>query len=156
MYMKKKIIYLQIVIFSLLFTSCLKSGLDDIPTYSEAEITNFQFEYRWMEIVNGNNQLKVQTLTTTSVVNSTKDTISCSVTVPPVSGNFPVAVRDLVTLSNIVGYANISIAATIKPLSGAPILGTIADFSASNLQYEVKAADGTKKVWNLKISKFSK
>lgn len=154
--MKKNIIYLQIVIFSFLFTSCLKSGLEDIPTYNDAEISNFQFEYRWMEIVNGNNQLKVQTLNTTSIVNATNDTISCAVTVPAVSANFPLVVRDLVTLSNIVGYANISNAATIKPLSGAPVLGSVGDFSSPNLQYEVKAADGTKKVWTLKITKFTK
>ncbi len=154
--MKKNLIFFSILFVSLIFTSCLKSGLDDIPTYSSAEITNFQFEYRWMEDVNGNNQLKVQPLTTTSVINATKDTISCAITVPAVSATFPVATRDKVVQSNIVGYANISNAASIKPLSGAPVLGAVGDFSATNMQYEVTAADGTKKVWNLKISKFTK
>lgn len=154
--MKTKIIYLPILFISLFFTSCLKSGLDDIPTFKDAEITNFQFEYRWMEVVNGNNQLKVQTLTTTSLVNATKDTISCAITVPAVSTTFVLATRDKVTQSNIVGSANISNAASIKPLSGAPVLGNVGDFTASDMKYEVTAADGTKKVWNLKITKFTK
>lgn len=31
------------------FSSCLTSGLEDLPEYDEANITNFKFEYRWFD-----------------------------------------------------------------------------------------------------------
>ena len=100
--MKKNIIYLQIVIFSFLFTSCLKSGLKDIPTYNDAEISNFQFEYRWMEIVNGNNQLKVQTLNTTSIVNATNDTPVITAKRSPFCANVFLPISAPFSLSDIL------------------------------------------------------
>jgi len=155
--MKKLLKYIPLIVLSVLFSSCLKSGLDDLPAFSDAEIDNFRFEYRWIKQVAGNDQLKVVQITTVKTIDSAAGTIACTLTVPAVSADFPAEVRDNVTLSNLVGYADISLAATMAPLDGAPALGEIADFSsASSYQYEVTAADGTKKIWTLTISGFNK
>ena len=44
----KKFVNIVLLIFLMgIVSSCLKSGLDDLDTYSDAEITNLKFEYRW-------------------------------------------------------------------------------------------------------------
>lgn len=152
--MKKLIKYLPII-GVLFLTSCLKGNLDELPTYKDAEISRFRFEYRWFDDVK--KQLKVVQLTTQATITVSKDTIKCNITVPPVSASLPAANRNDITLSTIVGYCDISTAASIKPLANAPKLGEIEDFSKTNMQYEVTAADGkTKKTWNLVITSFVK
>ena len=47
----------------------------------------------------------------------------------------------------------ISTAATIKPINGAPKLGVPGDWTKDN-QYEVTAADGTKKVWTIVVEPY--
>lgn len=65
-------------------------------------------------------------------------------------GVFTSEIRDKVTLSNLNAYCTISTAATITPIGDTPVLGKIGDFSKSDMQYEVVAADGkTKKPGNL-------
>ncbi len=141
----------------LLFTSCLKSGLDDLPAFEDAEITSFKFEYRWVVKNVDNDQLSVQTLDVTNTIDTENNVVDCTITVPAASDDFPTEVRDLVTESNIVGYCNISTAASLKPIGNAPKLGIIQDFSGSSFQYEVTAADGkTKKVWTINIVDFIK
>lgn len=44
----KKLINTVLLLFLIgIVSSCLKSGLDDLEAYNEAEITNLNFEYRW-------------------------------------------------------------------------------------------------------------
>ena len=50
----------------------------------------------------------------------------------------------------MVVYVTISTAATMKPINGAPELGVPADWTADH-QYEVTAADGTKKTWTIVV-----
>ncbi|MCD7941033.1 MAG: hypothetical protein LUH50_13780 [Bacteroides intestinalis] len=58
----KKFINIILLIFLMgAVSSCLKSGLDELPTYEDAEITNLNFEYRWWDETN--NQMAVKTLT---------------------------------------------------------------------------------------------
>lgn len=154
--MKKIIKYIPVLLLSLLFTSCLKSGLDGLPAYSDAEITNFRFEYRWMDTTSEFHQLQVVQMNVAKTIDADNHTISCQITVPAASAGFPEEIRNQVSLSNLVGYADISLAATIKPMGDSPTLGDLADFSKGNLQYEVTAADGTKKVWTLNITGFNK
>ena len=43
----KKLINTVLLLFLIgIVSSCLKSGLDDLEAYNEAEITNLNFEYR--------------------------------------------------------------------------------------------------------------
>jgi len=152
----KQLKYILILLLATSFTSCLKSGLDDLPAYEEAEIEDFYFEYRWL-VKNGDyDQMRVQTMNVTATIDTDAATVDCVITVPAESNGFTTEVRDQVNLSNLVGFADISIAATMTPINGAPILGKVADFSGATFKYEVTAADGTKKVWTLTISDFIK
>ncbi|NMH86874.1 DUF5018-related domain-containing protein [Flavivirga algicola] len=149
--MKNIIKFIPVIILSLVFTSCLKSDLDELPAFEEAEITQFRFEYRWFD--ESSTQLKVVQIDTESTINGAS--VDCILTVPDADGDFTTAIKNQVSLSNIVGYADISTAATMAPVGNTPVLGTPGDFSSGNLQYEVTAADGTKKTWTLNIVSFN-
>ncbi|MDO6492398.1 MAG: DUF5018-related domain-containing protein [Cellulophaga sp.] len=154
--MKKIITHILVLLLCILSTSCLKSGLDDLPAFSDAEITSFKFEYRWIDDTTDNNKLQVIQLPTETMINTEDAIINCIITVPAANADFSAAVRDNVTLSTIVGYTDISTAATIAPVGSAPTLGKVADFSADTMQYKVTAADDSSKVWTLVISEFIK
>ncbi len=137
-------------------TSCLKSDLEELPAFSDAEITNFRFEYRWIDDSQDYNRLQVVQLDTETNIDSENQKVTCTISVPDSSGDFPEIIRTQVSLSDIVGYADISTAATLAPSNGAPALGEVGDFSSNNLNYEVTAADGTKVIWSLTIAEFNK
>lgn len=143
--MKKTITYLTLMTIILCLGSCLKSNLEELPAFDEAEITNFRFEYRWMGTNEENEQLRVVQLNNEIQIDSENKRVSCNITVPSSSADFPDDVRAQVSLNNLVGYADISTAATLLPASGSPELGgKVADFSKGNIAYEVTAADGTR------------
>lgn len=149
--------YILLLFTCLSFSSCLESGLDDLPSYEEAEIKAFTFEYRWMVKEGTSEKLRVQKMNTDVKIDVANTTVTCDITVPNVNGTFTQEVRDKVALNNLNAYCTISTAATIKPVGDAPVLGKIGDFSKSNMQYEVVAADGkTKKTWKLVIAGFNK
>lgn len=149
--------YLLLLFTCISFSSCLESGLDDLPSYEEADIKAFTFEYRWMIKEGTSEKLRVQKMSTDVNIDVDNATVTCNITVPNVSGAFTQEIRDKVTLSNLNAYCTISTAATIKPVGDAPVLGKIGDFSKSNMQYEVIAADGkAKKTWKLVIAGFNK
>lgn len=90
-------------------------------------------------------------------INVENTTVTCNITVPAVNGTFTQEIRNQVTLSNLNAYCTISTAATIIPIGDTPMLGKIGDFSKSDMQYEVIAADGnTTKTWKLVIDGFNK
>lgn len=149
--------YILLLFACLSFSSCLESGLDDLPSYEEADIKAFTFEYRWMVKEGTSEKLRVQKMSTDVDINIDNATVTCTITVPNVNGAFTQEIRDKVSLSNLNAYCTISTAATITPLGDAPVLGKIGDFSKSNMQYEVVAADGkNKKTWKLVITGFNK
>lgn len=135
-------------------SSCLTAGLDDdLPTYDEAEVLSFNFEYRWSVTEGTSEKLQVITLDTATTIDD--GTIYCKITVPGTTTAFTAEEKAKVTLNNIVGYCSISTAATIKPLGNSPVLGIIGDFSQSGISYQVTSADGkNKKIWNLVIEDF--
>lgn len=147
--MKKIISYtLSIAFICLTLSSCLKSGLEGIEDFHDAELTNMQFEYRWAYSQPSATpdgppveQLATQQLSTTVVFDEDGYTLNCTITVPAANGIFTAEEREKVTLAQIVGMATISTAATIKPLNGAPELGKRGDFSAP-VKFLVTAADG--------------
>lgn len=155
--------YIQISIlfaFILSFSSCLESGLDELETYSEANITAINFEYRWAVAENANDtwageKLQVKTLSTSATYGD--GTIECTLKVPAASGTFTEAVRGQVALSNLNAYVTISPGSTIKPIGNSPVLGELGDFTQSDISYEVISADKkTKKVWKIVIKSFEK
>ncbi|AWW32870.1 hypothetical protein DN752_23525 [Echinicola strongylocentroti] len=140
----------------MLLSACLQSGLEELPAFEEADITNFRFEYRWINEEGNYPQLNVQGLETLTEVDATSGTVTCVVKVPNASQDFPESIRSQVALSELVGFADISNASTIQPTDGAPVLGQLADFSQGPYEYEITAANGNKKVWILEIAGFEK
>jgi hypothetical protein len=149
--MKKNICLLFMLI---LFNSCY-SGLDDLPTYSDADILSITFEMRWEDP--GTHVFKVQNLINKNlVIDKDRQSISLTLEVPPVSGGFPESIRNATSLNKLILISSISTAATIAPVGNTPKMGVWGDFSQSNLKYMVTAADGTKKEWTMVIINFEK
>lgn len=143
-----------------LLTSCLKYGLDDLPVYSDCEITNIYFEYRYEDTtspwIDGSPKVKFITLVVTKTIDAVANTVTVSINVPAVSATLPTAERAKVALTNIVCSMNLSTAAKIEPIEGAPILGIPGDFSGPR-KYRVTAADGiTTKTWTVTVTALNK
>lgn len=144
-----------------LLTSCLKAGLDELPTFTDADITNIYFEYRYQDPTDlwddGSAKVKFVNLTVApKTIDVAAATVTVGITVPAASGSFTAAERAKVALTNIICTANISTAAKVEPLEGAPRPGTPGDFSAPR-KYQVTAADGiTKKTWTITITALNK
>lgn len=70
----KRLIFIKYLLMSLLCTclsSCLTAGLDDdLPVYTEAEVTAFNFEYRWAIQEGISEKMQVKTLTTKTLINN--------------------------------------------------------------------------------------
>lgn len=154
-YKMKNLKIILLVLLAAMFSSCLTSGLDDLPTFSDAEIINVKFEYRWSVKEGTSDKLRVKMLTTDYVVNAESNEVTCKVTVPNIDANFPDEIRREISLNNIIGYTTISSAAKISPLNNAPILGKPGDWSSPN-EYEVTAANGDQKKWTIKVVTFNK
>lgn len=153
----KTLKYTIIALIALISTSCLEMGLEELESYSDAEITNFNFEHRYMGMNGENERLVVLELKTTTTLDSLTSTIMCDITVPDTSANLSVEERAKILQSSIVGYADISLAASLKPIGDSPKLGVISDFTASDMKYKVTAGDGdTSKEWTLVINSFTK
>lgn len=161
--MKKiKFILAGLMFFSLTsLTSCLKSGLDDLESYSSADITNIYFEYRYEDSsdlwTDGSSIVKYVTLTFDSkTINSTSNSVAVSLSVPDENGTFTANERAKVDLTNLICSTNLSTAAKIEPVGDSPSLGEPGDFSSSR-EYLVTAADGTTtKTWTITISALNK
>lgn len=140
-----------------LMTSCLERNFVELDTYNGCNITSIQGVYYRYKLDtklpgSGENQVAQSTL---QVSNAKYDTASgactCDATLP---SNFPESQKGAISANNLVVVLNISTAAVIKPVGSAPALGTPGDWSKAN-QYEVIAADGTKKTWTVTVN-FSK
>lgn len=152
----KGFIYILSILFSVGLVSCMNGGLEDLPVYQDAEITAFNFEYRYATSVGGDGEkMQIQELVTDTQIDTDRNIVTCLISVPNPNNTFTEIEKSKVSLKNIVGYASISTAATIYPIDDAPQLGKRNDFSKKTYKYEVIAADGvTRKVWTLIIKDF--
>ena len=141
--------------------SCLKSGLEDLETYTGNDIESIPgiyFRYYSNDIhpASGEQVIKQATLSVSNtVIDPDAGTVFCNVSIP---SGFPADQRNNVSLEykpgdkkSIIVTLRISTAATIKPLDGAPELGTPGDWSKPN-RYLVTAADGSTKEWTVTLS----
>lgn len=143
-----------------LFSSCLKTGLEEIENSNLCEITSITFEYRWLsQNANGYDVLNRQPLTLSNNAPDENNRIDFIITVPAAnnSGAFKTAVRNTVSLDRLYLTSIISPAAKIAPLNDAPAMGTPASFEiGKEYMYEVTAANGEKKTFILCIEDFVK
>ena len=130
-------------------TSCLDSNLESLDTYEGNDITGVSgvyHRYYGTDIIPGSGEVKVHQVSLNYgafKVNKEENSCTFECSLP---SNFPAAERPNFRMSNVVVILNISTAAVIKPIEGAPVLGKPGDWSKPN-KYEVMAANGEKKIW---------
>ncbi len=151
--MKKYLYILLAFIGCLGMTSCLESGYEDLDTYDGCEITGVVGTYyRYIDsatMANGQNKVIQKTLTTENVQrDENAGTLTFDVSLP---SNLTDAEKAAVSASALVVIVNISTAAVVEPVNGAPAFGTPGDWSKSN-QYKVTAANGDTKVWTVSLN----
>ena len=85
--MKKYTILLLLPLFSMLFTSCLKEGLDEGILSTECDVTNVHFEHRWATEMStpGMYQLNFIEMTVNRTIDTENCVIDVQITVPAVS-----------------------------------------------------------------------
>ena len=156
--MKKYIYIIALITFPLLFSSCLKNGLDEVEYSTECVITNVAFEHRWVieSDVEGIYSLYFKDLTVNQSIDSENRTITIDLTVPDIDNTFTQEERDKVSLTSLACSFIVSHAASVTPLDGAPKLGTLGDYSAKSFRYRVTSASGNYKDWTLQINSFNK
>ncbi len=159
----KKYITLLFLSCLFIFSSCLKSGLDDIENSDLCAISSISMEHRWIaKNNNGYDQLCRQKLTLSKTTPDDNNEIRFVVTVPAASSStafnaFNESVRNSVTVENLYLLSVISSAAKIAPLNGAPKLGLPGAFEiGKEYEYQVTAASGKKAVFTIVIEDFIK
>lgn len=156
--MKKVIYNLFLMMVMISFSSCLTSGLDDLPVYEEAEITSVSaVRYRYISDeespATGQKIVKEVNMTYTSEIDAEAATVKISVTTPE---NFPVSeLNNLSTSANLLVSVGLSTAARLTATNGSPDLGKPGDWSKPNT-YTVEAANGKKKGWIIEIVSLKK
>ena len=135
-----------------LIASCSK---EDLPAYEEAEITKVGAYHRFYsgdkDALTGENIVAEKELDRTNDIDSDNGIATAVFTIPAAGGKFTEAERSKVSLNNLVVYVNISTAARVTPLDGSPKFGVPADWTQEH-NYSVMSADGTKKIWTIKVS----
>ena len=135
-----------------IISSCSK---EDLPAYEEAEITKVGAYHRFYsgdkDAITGENIVAEKELDRTNNIDSEHGVATAVFTIPAAGGKFTEAERAKVSLSNLVVYVNVSTAARVTPLDGSPKIGVPADWTREH-KYSVMAADGTKKIWTVKVT----
>jgi hypothetical protein len=152
-------IVLTALVCSTLFNSCLKDGLDDVEYAKDCDIKSVAFEYRWA-VPTGNVEgiytLYFKTMTVNSTIDAEGSKVTVDITVPTTDKSYTQAERDKTSLSSIACSFVVSNAAKVSPLNGAPVLGTLGDYSGKTFTYRVTSASGVYKDWQIVINNFTK
>ena len=147
-----------LILFCLSFfnSSCSK---EDLPAYDGAEITKVGFYHRFagpnQDAITGEHITVQKELSCRYDIDSEAATVNCVVTVPQANGPFTEEERNRVSQNKLWRYFKVSTACHVTPINGAPTLGTPGDWTSEH-QYELKAADGTKKVWTVRITEMKR
>lgn len=163
----KKIYSIAIAGLLLSLSSCLKAGLDEnLPKFKDALITDVFMEYRFEDPTatsGGSPVVRIVNLNVTGkqfkrvedTPGAATDSVIFNVQVPGASGSFTTTEREKVNLTNLVFMSNISTAATMSAIEGAPRPGVPGDFSQAR-KYQVKAADGSVRIWTVRVNQLIK
>ena len=151
--MKKFLNILAAMLLAVVSTSCLEHDLEELDLHSGCDVTNGNVYYRYIsdEVHPGTGANKVKQIYLAAA--RTQDLENCVYTIRYVTTNIPEAQRGNFKESEAVVEVTISTAATIKPIGDAPKLGVPGDWTADH-QYEVTAADGTKKTWTIVVEPY--
>ena len=154
--MKKFLNILAALMLAVFSTSCLESNLEELELYSDCEITSGEVYWRYYgtETIPGSGEVKVEQKRIPRAVSADSENAVFKIRYA-LGSTLNAEQTALFTESNLVVAVTISTAATIKPINGAPKLGVPGDWSKDN-QYEVTAADGTKKTWTIVVEDYYK
>lgn len=151
--MIKSVYVCTALLFLLAFSSCLKQGLEDLPSYEGAEITSVSLvEYRYVSSdtspATGQPMVKFVTLVHSSSINSDNGEVEINVEIPPA---FPAEELANLSAANLVVAIGLSTAAIATPSGNSARFGAPGDWSGTNT-YVVKAANGTTKDWRVTLT----
>ena len=152
--MKKFFNIIAALLLAVVSTSCLDSGLEELDTYKDCDITSGEIYWRYYgnDVIPGSGEQQVKQVRLARAVEQNLDTNTFYIRY--VTSNIPEAERANFTESKAVVAVTITTAATIKPIGDAPKLGVPGDWTKDN-QYEVTAADGTKKTWTIVVEPYN-
>ncbi|MCM1111230.1 MAG: hypothetical protein NC336_08480 [Clostridium sp.] len=155
--MLKNIKWLVCFLLLPLFAAC---SWEDLPAYEEAEITGVQFYYRWAsstdkDPITGEPVVKEKSLDVKATRDADAGTINVEITLPGTNSTFTQAVRDGVTVNNLVGQVTLSTAARLSVADGHKVLGVPDDWSTPHT-FVVMAANGEKKNWTITVTGLNK
>lgn len=154
----KKILYKLFLLFTVLsFSSCLKSNLDELPVYEEADITSVSaVQFRYLSDkkspASGEYIVEEVNLHYTGDIDVDNATVKIKVKKPD---TFPTVQEDNLSKANLVVVVTLSTAARLTPAEGSPKLGVPADWSKTH-KYIVTSASGKKKEWTIEVVSLTK
>lgn len=150
-----KIVKMIIAMFvmALSCVSCLENNLEELSTYDGNDITSGYAWYRYKgdNVINASGEVQViqkQLQRIGQVINADAATCTLAFKVPT---NFSEKEKNNVNINNIVVGVDISSAAVMSSIDGAPRLGVPADWSTPH-KYAIKSADGKTKIWTISVS----
>lgn len=153
--MKKYFNIIAILFLAICCCSCLDANLEELETFDGKEITGIVGVYHryyddsYIHGGSGEQAVKQANLSVADIqIDKEAGTCTFSVSVP---GNFPKDEVGKVSNQALVVIVNISTAAIISPIDGAPTLGKAGDWSKPN-RYKVKAANGDEQIWTISLT----
>lgn len=157
----KKYSYLLFICILMTLTSCLKSGLEDLPEFEGNSILAVRkVEYRYdgknSSGVSGEAYMERLALThTVELLDKESKQLKIKVTVPASNDVFTAADREKCSAKEIAIMLSIETAARITPVGDAPALGIPGDWTKPN-KYIITAANGDKAEWTITVTEFNK
>ena len=153
----KKYFYLIATLFvAVLSTSCLESGLEELDEYSGRDIKSGEVYWRYIdttEKIPASGEYRVKQVKMQRGTQQFWDDLENTLKIRYTDAYVPESEKANFSEEKMVVTVTISTAATIKPIGDAPKLGVPGDWR-KNHQYEVTAADGTKKTWTIIVEDY--
>ena len=153
--MKKYFNIIVILFLAICCSSCLDANLEELDTYEGKEISGVVGVYHryyddsYIHNGSGEQAVKQANLSVADIlIDKEGGTCTFSVSVP---GNFPKGEAEKVSSQALVVIVNISTAAIVSPIEGAPQFGKPGDWSKPN-RYKVKAANGDEQIWTVSLT----
>ena len=156
--MKKFLGILTAFFLAVFTTSCLESNLEDLPEFSDKNITglnNVYYRYISDDVHPGTGANKVKQV---RIANGNWEVLKNDDETGEAEAQFDIQFSStheqfkgkLDMSKDICVYVNLSQGAICEPIEGSAVLGAPGDWSKPN-KYKVTAADGSVKIWTLKI-----
>ena len=156
--MKKFLRILTAFFLAVFTTSCLESNLEDLPEFSDKNITGLNdvcYRYISDEFHEGSQDYKVKQV---RIANGNWEVLKNDDEAGEAEAQFDIQFSasfeqfkgKLDMSKDIVVMVNLSQGAICEPIEGSTALGVPGDWSKPN-KYKVTAADGSVKIWTLKI-----